>query len=161
MILYRQHIAYIGVDLMFCTFFGHRQVSNCNEVAPLLYDTLLKLVEERGIKDFLVGDSGAFDRMVLTALRKLSKSNDINYSVVIAYIGTKKNEHYNYRENETVYPDGLEKAPLRFAIDKRNRWMIGKSGIVVTYVNSSIGGSASYAEICEKRGLEVIRLGKL
>lgn len=31
-----------------CTFFGHSDISNYNEIASRLYDVLLELVEERG-----------------------------------------------------------------------------------------------------------------
>ncbi len=146
---------------MICTFFGHREIYNTDEVKELLYDILTEIIEKRGIKQFLVGNSGKFDRLVLLSLRKLSHTHNIDYKVVLAYINVDNDECWGYRPNETVFPDILEKTPFRFAIDKRNRWMIKNSGMVVTYINNSFGGSAKYAEICEKKGYEIIKLGKI
>lgn len=149
-----------GADFMVCTFFGHREINDSKELAEKLYETLSYLIENKGVRDFYVGHNGGFDRLVIEALRKLSKKYEIKYSVVLAYMNLNK-EYYDYNFLETIYPENLEKAPLRFAIDKRNRWMISKSDIVITYINSHIGGAAKYAEICEKKELKIIRLGKI
>lgn len=146
---------------MTCTFFGHREIRDEKEVKELLLDTITKLIEEREIKEFLVGDSGRFDRLVLATLRKLSESYDIKYTVVLSYLNVVKDERWEYGTNETVFPEVLEKTPFRFAIDKRNRWMIMNSEMAVTYINTPFGGSQKYAEICEKKGFEIIRLGKI
>ncbi|MBO7218134.1 MAG: hypothetical protein J6V50_05480 [Clostridia bacterium] len=145
---------------MICTFFGHREVNNRDEIAEKLYKTITNLIENRGVKTFYVGNNGSFDRLVLETLRKLSKIYKIEYTVVLAYLNL-NDEYCDYDAKETAYPENLEKTPLRFAIDKRNKWMIGKSDIVVTYVNTCIGGAAKYAEICEKKGMEIIKLGKI
>lgn len=145
---------------MTCVFFGHREVYNRDEIAEKLYDTLSYLIENRGVKTFYVGNNGSFDRLVLETLRKLSKICKIEYTVVLAYLNL-NDEYRDYDAKETTYPENLEKTPLRFAIDKRNKWMISKSDIVVTYVNTCIGGAAKYAEICEKKGMEIIKLGKI
>ena len=57
-----------------------------------------------------------------------------------------------------MYPNGLEKVPQRFAIDRRNRMMIDWSDIVVTFVCYSVGGAAKYKEIAEKKGKKVLNL---
>ncbi|MBQ8203233.1 MAG: hypothetical protein IJZ75_03020, partial [Clostridia bacterium] len=56
------------------------------------------------------------------------------------------------------YPEGIEKAPLKFAIVKRNRWMIEKSDFVITYVNRVIGGAAQFKELSAKKGKTVINI---
>ena len=146
---------------MVCTFFGHREINDCNVVLSRLYDTLVELIENRGVRNFMVGNSGAFDQMVLKVLRMLSESHNIDYAVVLSYPNVVKNEYEDYVIGETVYPEVLEKVPYRYRIDKINRWMISKCDMVITYINTHIGGAAKYAEICEKRGFEVIKLGKV
>ncbi len=149
-----------GADFMICTFFGHREVGNSDEVAKRLYNTISDLIVKRGVKVFYVGNNGSFDRIVLETLRKLSKIYEIEYTVVLAYLNLNK-EYCDYEVWETVYPENMEKTPPRFAIDKRNRWMIEKSDIAITYINSHIGGAAKYAELCEKKRIEIIGLGKI
>ena len=145
---------------MVCTFFGHREIHNSDEVVAKLNNTIVCLIE-KGVREFLVGCNGNFDRLVLLTLRDLSKTYDIDYKVVLAYLNNSKNECFSYKTGETLFPEDMERCPYRYAIDKRNRWMIKKSKIVVTYINTPFGGSYKYAEICEKKELEIIRLGKM
>lgn len=149
-----------GVDFMICTFFGHREVQNSDEVAKKVYNTISGLIVNRGVKVFYVGNNGSFDRIVLETLRKLSKIYEIEYTVVLAYLNM-NNEYCDYEAGETAYPENMEKTPPRFAIDKRNRWMIEKSDIAIAYINSPVGGAAKYVEICEKKGMEILNLGRL
>lgn len=144
---------------MTCTFFGHRQIHNLDEVRIKLFDTLSDLIKNRGIRKFLEGNNGAFDKAVLRVLRELAKIYDIDYIVVRAYIN-KKDEYDDIKPYESVYPEVLEKTPLRFSIDKQNRFMIKMSEIVITYIENPFGGAGKYAEVCEKRNMEIIRLGK-
>jgi hypothetical protein len=60
--------------------------------------------------------------------------------------------------SDTVFPEGLEKIPPRFAISKRNRWMIEHSDYVVTYVRHSFGGAAQFKALAEKKGKKAIEL---
>lgn len=145
---------------MICTFFGHREVQNSDEVAKKLYNTISELIVNRDVRVFYVGNSGSFDRIVLEILRKLSKTYKIKYTVVLAYLNMNK-AYCNYEAEETAYPENMEKTPPRFAIDKRNRWMIEKSDIAIAYINSPVGGAAKYVEICEKKGMEILNLGSL
>ena len=55
-----------------------------------------------------------------------------------------------------MYPDGLETVSRRFAISKRNDWMIQHSGYAVCYVHKSTGGAAKFRDKAEKKGLRVI-----
>lgn len=107
---------------------------------------------------FYVGNHGNFDYMVKQNLKTMKTAYPhIDYAVVLAYIPGKRGED-DYRDfSNTMYPDGLEKAPPRYAIDKRNRSMISQSQYVITYVKG-IGGAYKYKEISEKKGKNVINL---
>lgn len=141
---------------MICTFFGHRNTPD--NVRPLLRETLTELIEKRGANCFYVGNQGSFDNMVRRELKELTKIYPhIGYSVVLAYMPGKRDGADLADYSDTVYPDGLENVPRRFAIDKRNRMMIDRSDIVVTYVCCS-GGAAKFKEIAERKGKEVINL---
>ena len=141
---------------MVCTFFGHRDASE--SIRAILRSTLTDLTEKRGADTFYVGSQGRFDHMVLSELKELSKRYPhIRYYVVLAYMPGKRDMSDTDESIKTVYPDGLENVPRRFAIDKRNRLMIEWSDAVVTYVRSP-GGAAKYKDIAERRGKEIIEL---
>lgn len=137
-----------------CTFFGHKDVSK--KIEPTLRSTLVNLIENKNIDLFYVGNNGNFDNMVRRILKILkSEYSHINYAVVLAYLPVKKkNEDYS----DTIFPDGLENTPPKYAISKRNRWMIDRSDYVVTYVNHITGGAAHFKELAEKKGKIVLNL---
>lgn len=140
---------------MVCTFFGHRNVHK--EIEPILKSTLIDLIENHDVTTFYVGNQGGFDYLVKTVLKELSNNYTIGYFVVLAYL---PREQDLLSSNElTLYPEGLETVPRRFAISYRNKWMIKHSDYVVTYVTNHIAsGAAQFKEIAEKHGKHVINL---
>lgn len=142
-----------------CTFFGHSDTPA--EIFDELELVIIKIIEERNISIFYVGDKGNFDNMVIKVLKELKEVyTHIRYSIVLAYLPSIKNEFIDYDYENTIFPEILDKTPLRFAIYKRNLWMIKQSQIVITYVRFSTGGAATFKEIAEKQNKEVINIYK-
>ena len=136
-----------------CCFFGHREVTH--NIRPKLTALIEKLITEDGIIDFYVGNQGQFDWMVYSILKEMKeKYPQIRYTVVLAYM---PDEHIKevYGEN-TLFPDGLESVPKRFAISKRNDWMIGHSDVAVCYVWKITGGAAKFRDKAEKKELRIV-----
>ena len=105
---------------------------------------------------FYVGNNGNFDTMVRRQLEDLSQTYPITYSIVLAYLPTEKNKYDNL--TNTIYPEGLETVPKRFAISYRNKWMVEQADIVVTYVTHTFGGAAQFKEMAKRQGKTVIEL---
>ena len=141
---------------MICTFFGHKDTPK--EIEPTLRTTLIDLIENKNVTVFYVGNNGNFDTMVRRQLEDLSHTYPITYSVVLAYLPTKKSEYDDY--TNTILPEGIETAPKRFAISYRNKWMIQQSDIVVTYVTHGFGGAAQFKDMAKKLGKTVIELSE-
>ena len=139
---------------MVCTFFGHKDTPK--EIEPTLRSTLIDLIENKNVTVFYVGNNGSFDTMVRRQLEDLSQTYPIAYSVVLAYLPTEKNTYDNL--TNTIYPEGLETVPKRFAISWRNKWMIQQSDIVVTYVIHFFGGAAQFKEMAMKQKKNVVEL---
>ena len=78
-------------------------------------------------------------------LEDLSKTYPIKYYVTLAYMPGKKDNP----DEHTILPEGIETVPRRFAINYRNKWMLGKSDIVVTYVTRPIGGAWEFKKMTE------------
>ena len=136
-----------------CCFFGHREVTH--NIKPKLTEIIEKLITEDGVTEFYVGHQGHFDGMVYSVLKELkAKYTQIRYTVVLASM---PDEHIKelYGE-ETLFPDGMETVPKRFAISKRNDWMIQQSGYAVCYVHIITGGASKFREKAEKKGIKVI-----
>ena len=138
-----------------CCFFGHREVTH--NIRDRLTAIIEKLVTEDGVTDFCVGHQGQFDNMVYSVLKELkAKYSQIRYTVVLAYM---PDEHIKevYGE-DTLFPDGLENVPKKFAISKRNDWMIRQSAFAICYVYKITGGAAKFREKANKKGLQIFDL---
>ena len=138
-----------------CCFFGHREVTH--NIKPKLTEIIEKLITEYGVTEFYVGHQGQFDGMVYSVLKELKANYPyIRYTVVLAYM---PDEHIKkvYGE-DTLFPDGLESVPKKFAISKRNDWMIQQSDFAVCYVHKITGGAAKFREKAESKGLRVIQV---
>ena len=143
------------MEIRTACFFGHRDVTH--DIRAKLQFIIEQLIAEEQIYNFYVGHQGQFDSMVYSILKELKvKYPHIRYTVVLAYM---PDEHIKevYGE-DTLYPDGLETVPRRFAISKRNDWMIQHSGYAVCYVHKITGGAAKFREKAEKKGLRIINI---
>ena len=64
-------------------------------------------------------------------------------------------------DEHAILPEGIETVPRRFAINYRNKWMLTKSDIVVTYVTHPFGGAWEFKKMAEKQRKDHIDLSYL
>ena len=143
---------------MICTFFGHGDCYNL-EMNTLKY-SIEKLIDN-GVDMFYVGNQGRFDYMVLACLSELKNTfPHISFSVVLAYLPKQKNKYDSYYVY-SIYPDGFETIHPKFAIEKRNQWMIERADCCLCYVDRTYGGAYKFACLAKRKGLNVINLGSI
>ena len=141
-----------------CTFFGHRDCPAA--VRPKLRAVLAELIEQYGVEQFYVGRQGAFDAMVRSVLRELAEEYPgISYAVVLERLPGPRDEAVR-DFSDTIFPGGLETVPPRFAISRRNEWMLRRADFVVTYVTRPWGGAAQFAEKARRQGKTVRNLAQ-
>ena len=140
---------------MICTFFGHSDTPET--VMPALKAVIVDLIENMNVTGFYVGSHGNFDRMAISILSELAKTQSIRFYVVLAYQPTEKDADYLAH---TVLPDGIEAVPPRFAINFRNRFMLENADIVITYVTHSWGGAAKFKQLAKKKQKRIIELSE-
>ena len=141
-----------------CTFFGHRDTPPTAEEP--LKKAIVELIEKHGVDLFYVGNQGLFDSMVKKCLMSLKKEYPhISYYVVLAYIPVKK-QYSNENFEDTICPEGIENIPRKYAVCKRNMWMIGRSRFVIVWVRHITGGASKYAQIALKKGKTVINIAE-
>ena len=138
---------------MVCTFFGHKDTDI--RIKERLKEVLTDLIVNHQADLFYVGNQGNFDGIVRATLKELKPDfPHVRYYVVLAYMPKDK----LFDDDETIYPEDLETVPPRYAIDKRNRWLISKADTLITYVTHPFGGAARYKELAKKKGKHVIEL---
>lgn len=139
-----------------CCFFGHR---DCPESAfPALCAAVERAILQEGITLFYVGREGTFDALAARALLQMAeKYPHIQFSVVLAYHPRTPLEQA--LQSRTILADGVESVPRRFAVLRRNEWMLGRSQMVIAYFTRSFGGAARFLQKAYRDGKQVINVG--
>ena len=142
---------------MICALFGNSQLFE--NVEQMLHQRLCSLIQEHGAIQFYVGTHGNFDSIALRVLKKLKVQYPfIDYTIILAYLPTKKQGLSDSDACHSIFPPILDSVPLRFAIDKRNRFMLEQADIVLTYTRYSTGNTAKYKQLAIRKGKTVIEL---
>ena len=138
-----------------CTFFGHRE---CYGLDMTVLQNAIEELILQGVDTFYVGNQGQFDGMVYRCLKQLRKKYpNILVSVVLAYLPTGRKEDEDLAD--TMYPE-IE-GPPKFAIERRNRWMLAQSDHCLCCIDHSWGGAYKFARLAKHRGLKMISLGTI
>ena len=128
-------------------FFGHSDATS--EILPRLTALAEDLILNHGATTLYVGNHGNFDAMTAALFRTLrERYPEIRCYVVRAYLPS---EGEQASSDETLYPEGLETVPQRFAISHRNRWMVEHSDEVVCYVTHPCGGAHTAMEYARRK----------
>ena len=140
---------------MNCTFFGHRDAPS--NIKSNLEREIMSL-SNKGVKHFYVGNNGNFDFLVQTTLNKLANQNpNVKYSIVLSHISETA---LNGEQEKTVFPEGQELALPKFAVSKRNEWLLKNSSVVIAYVINHSSNSYRIIEKARRKGLKIINLAE-
>ncbi len=141
-----------------CCFIGHKDCPFT--IKNNLLKITEKLIAEKGINTFYVGTQGSFDKIVYDVLCELERIYKIEIYVVLAYLNQSCEESY-YDVAKSIYPDELAKTPPRYAIRKRNSYMINKSDYVICYMNDPFSNTYGNIKEAIKKKKQIINLAEL
>lgn len=133
---------------MIVTFCGHRQVDNQEAVSKWL-DLILPSLIEGGASTFYLGGYGAFDRLAAAAVRRQKHTYPGIESVLVLPYLDRSMDASDY--DQTTYPP-LETVPPRYAIVKRNQWMVEGADVVISDVAYGWGGAAKTLDHARRKG---------
>lgn len=141
-----------------CMFIGNHEASE--KIYPSLLAAIEELILSEKVSTFYVGNNGAFDHLAQKALFSLKqKYPEIKCFTVLAYLPGKETPYSLPPILETIYPEGFEKVPLRYAINHRNRWMLEHSSHVITFP-SPFGNSSKLVAKARLSGKTVIDISR-
>jgi len=134
------------------TFCGHKEIDDRESIKRWLNRVCLDLIEQ-GAKEFYLGGYGEFDLLCAVTLREMQKEYPyIRLILVLPYLNS---NILTAVYDETLYPP-LETVPKRFAISRRNEWMVKECDVVVAYVTHGWGGAAKTLAYAEKKKKQII-----
>ena len=145
-----------GDSMSIVTFCGHNEAGIGEEIRQMLYRTVEQEIQN-GADLFYLGGYGHFDRMAAGVVRELKeKYPHIKSVLVLAYLNREVDMRYY---DETTYPP-LENTPPRYAISKRNEWLVAQADTVIAYVTRGWGGAAKTLRYAERKHKCIIELGE-
>lgn len=98
---------------------------------------IINLIEKENVPTFYNGGKGNFDWLCAHDVHELRKDYPFIKSYCVLSYMPKEKDEYTERISkifdDTVYPD-IENVPQRFAILKRNQWLLNNSNFLIAYV---------------------------
>ncbi len=128
---------------MIITFCGHSNYIGNSRDEECLLNYFEKVIKENEV-DFYFGGYGGFDRFALSCAKKYKKTHkNANLIFIAPYLGNWLNSRKEFLESSydmIIYPD-IENVPKKFAIIKRNQWMVNHADYLFAYVRTHYGGA--------------------
>lgn len=141
---------------MICSFFGHKRIYN-EMIKEKIRAEAIRLIN-CGCNTFYVGNNGIFDLYVQQVMSKLSEEYGISFSIIISSVNEKALS--SSAQVFTVFPEGFEAFLPRFAIPKRNEWMMRHSDYIVCYMEKRISRLDGLIEKARRRGIPMTNLAE-
>lgn len=142
---------------MIVTFCGHREIlSGESEIRNKLIQEVEKTIIS-GATEFLLGGYGKFDYMCAGVVKELKQKYPFIKSVLVTPYIDSYFDKWLY--DETEYPP-IENTIKRFAIIKRNEYMVDCADILIAFVKHSAGGAATTLKYAVKKNKKIIHIIK-
>ena len=144
---------------MIVTFCGHRDFVVTAEAENQLTMFLEKYARENVRLVCYNGGYGNFDYFAAKCVQRMQEQySNIRNCLVLPYIDQpflERIEIFKNHFDETIYPP-LESVPRKYAIIRRNEWMVDSADIVIAYVTYSWGGAARTLEYAKRKNKNII-----
>ena len=146
---------------MIITFFGHSNFTENLAVKEEIFNLLKERINGEMVT-FYIGGYGNFDNFALKICKEYKSTNNAKILFVTPYLGdwlNKRKEYFEKEYDEILYPD-IENSPLKYAIIKRNEWMVKRSDLIIAWVNVRFGGAYNALLYAKRKNKEYINLFK-
>ena len=148
---------------MIIAFAGHSVVPSTEKVRQTVEEKIRSsMIGGQAVTCYL-GGYGSFDEICARACKELKKEfTGIETVYVTPYIGPSAEARIAEMQNcglydAVVYPP-IENVPLRFAISKRNEWMMANADLIIAYVSHSYGGAYKSLQAAKRKKKKIINI---
>lgn len=112
-----------------------------------------------GIKEFVVGHYGLFDRMAAKAILTLKKSDpELSLLLLLPYHPAERPIKAPPGFDGTFYPPGMESVPRRSAIVRANKYMVDHTDLLIAYACHPASNTRNLVEYAQRRRKPVINI---
>lgn len=132
-----------------CFLFGHRDAPA--SIQSKIEEAVERHYLEHGVGHFVVGRYGNFDRMAAGAVKAVKqRHSDICLSLLLPYHPAERPVETPPGFDGTLYPEGMDSVPRKFAIVRANQYMVKNADTVICYVKH-FGNTRALLERAQKR----------
>ena len=146
---------------MIVTFCGHRDFVETAEAENQLTMFLEKYARENVRLVCYNGGYGNFDYFAAKCVQRMQEQySNIRNCLVLPYIDQpflERIEIFKNHFDETIYPP-LETVPKKYAIIRRNEWMVDSADVVIACVKYSWSGAARTLEYARRNKKNIIQI---
>ena len=111
----------------------------------------------KGATEFLLGGYGSFDYMCAGAIKELKQKYPHIKSILVKPYLTAPFDKWLYDESEYLT---IENTPKKFAIIKRNEYMVDCSDALIAYAKYETGGATTTLKYALKRNKTIINIAQ-
>ena len=147
---------------MIISFIGHSRISQYENIKAAVSKAVRNNLCEATVSCYL-GGYGDFDELCACVCRELKQEYlDIELVYVAPYLNLREQDKIREIErlglyDTSVYPP-IENTPLRFAIVKRNEWMVLSADLIICYVEHEWGGAYKTLKFAKHKKKKIINV---
>ena len=148
---------------MIISFAGHSAVTEENRIKESVREALRNNISKEERIVCYIGGYGEFDAICACVCREL-KAEYGNLEVVYVTPYLNASEQVKIKEmleyglcDASVYPP-IEGVPPRFAILRRNEWMMTVADLVIAYVEHNYGGAYKSLQTAKRKNKRIINI---
>ena len=144
-----------------CAFFGHRNTPLSFELETKLEKLVRNLIYD-GVYEFWCCNEGTFDLLSRIVMLRLKQEKPyIQLCYVSAYNPDKfpKLKRQSIEKDfEIIYANEIANGHPKFAITRRNKFIVQNADILITYIKNNSGGAYNAIKLAQKHSKKIIPL---
>ena len=148
---------------MIISFSGHSLIFFEDDVKEIVKEQIRSVLVDNEDVTCYLGGYGDFDRICANACKELKKEYTAMKLIYITpYMSLaeqnkiKEMQSYGFIDS-SIYPS-LENVPPKYAILKRNEWMMVNADLIIAYVEHSYGGAYKALQVAKRRCKKIINV---
>ena len=144
---------------MIVTFVGHGELYDTDQLQTLLRDAIEEIIHHNETT-FYCGGYGRFDLLCARIVKDLKSSYPKTRSIFVAPYRSEKSLRAAQESNlyDEILFAGVENAPPRLAIVKRNEYMVDRADLILAFVDHAWGGAYRTLSYAKKRKKTILNL---
>ncbi len=151
---------------MIIAFCGHSVIFSSDKIKETVKEQIRKNTSFVKTVTCYLGGYGDFDKICAHACKELKKEIlSIELVYVTPYISLSEQAKIKEMQSlglcdASVYPP-IERVPLKFAISKRNEWMMTNADLIIAYVDHDYGGAYKSLQVAKRKKKRIINIYNL